>query len=258
MSGWSESKNHTLGLLISRGNVSGGTILRRIFTEVDRQLPIPVARSPNGVRPQGASPLQSTPATVVSKLNSPSHRKISRLPKLRTMSDTTLWERVHALKRKSKLGGMTELQYRHVFSYVRDNAPQRLLVWGLGFDSQLYAQLNSGGETLFLEGFMNDFNWAAKTQDKFRAAFAGLNVSLFNASALEATAGTWRRFVQQPFRAPDRLLPILSGRHRLQVHIQCAHVLEALNTGHIWAWLGAIPDARPHRNHTDGPAWPAS
>ena len=90
MSGWSANKNHTLGLLISRGNVSAGTILRRIFTEVDRQLPIPVARSPNGVRPQGAPPLRSNPATVrvVSKLNSPSHQKLSRLPKLRTMSDT--------------------------------------------------------------------------------------------------------------------------------------------------------------------------
>ena len=54
MSGWSESKNHTLGMLISRGNVSGGTIMRHIFTEVDRQLPIPVARSPNGVRPHRA------------------------------------------------------------------------------------------------------------------------------------------------------------------------------------------------------------
>ena len=32
MSGWSENKNHTLGLLISRGNVSAGTILRRIFS----------------------------------------------------------------------------------------------------------------------------------------------------------------------------------------------------------------------------------
>ena len=155
------------------------------------------------------------------------------------MSDTTLWERVHAIKRKSMLGGMTELQYRHVFSYVRDNAPQRLLVWGLGFDSQLYAQLNSGGETLFLEGFMNDFNWAAKRQDRSKTAFAGLNVSLFNASALEATAGTWRRFVQQPFRAPDRLLPILSGRPSSK-YIQKTvrpQAPEALNTGHLGvAW----------------------
>lgn len=37
--------------------------------------------------PQGAPPLRSNPATVVSKLNSPSHQKLSRLPKLRTVSN---------------------------------------------------------------------------------------------------------------------------------------------------------------------------
>ena len=41
-------------------------------------------------------------------------------------------------------------QYEDFYRRVMERSPSRLLVWGLGHDSALTAELNAGGETLFL------------------------------------------------------------------------------------------------------------
>ena len=111
-----------------------------------------------------------------------------------TSSDSALALRIHEIKRHSTTGGMQENEYFHVMRYVRDNAPQRLLVWGLGYDSVTYDALNTGGVTTFLEF---DVSWVGKAD----AATRRLNYFSYNDKELETTAGTANEFIAHPHRA---------------------------------------------------------
>jgi len=78
----------------------------------------------------------------------------------KNMSDDAIRQKIREIKQLSGKGGMMEKEYFAFMSYVRDRAPQKLLIWGIGYDSTLINALNEGGHTLFLE-FNAD--WVAKT-----------------------------------------------------------------------------------------------
>merc|ERR1719291_1018082 len=99
------------------------------------------------------------------------------------------------IKKHSKLGGMEEQEYFTFMSHVRDHAPQRLLVWGMGYDSVLIDRLNEGGTTLFLE---MDASWVAKTDAKH------LNYISYDTKPFKTTVARWREFLDQPHGAEIR------------------------------------------------------
>ena len=88
---------------------------------------------------------------------------------------------------------------RKFMKHVRDNAPQRLLVWGLGYDSRLLADLNRGGTTLFVEPHGQ---WIRKSGicEHFNC------VTYHPRTQLNTTVATIRRFVAAPHRANIREL----------------------------------------------------
>jgi len=60
-------------------------------------------------------------------------------------NDAELLLEVQKVKELSGWSGMMPEEYFYWMKYVRDHAPQRLLIWGLGFDSILIDKLNWGG-----------------------------------------------------------------------------------------------------------------
>eukprot|EP00929_Paragymnodinium_shiwhaense_P046247 TRINITY_DN23542_c0_g1_i1.p1 TRINITY_DN23542_c0_g1~~TRINITY_DN23542_c0_g1_i1.p1 ORF type:complete len:331 (-),score=20.53 TRINITY_DN23542_c0_g1_i1:175-1167(-) len=105
------------------------------------------------------------------------------------ISDEELRNAIADLKKQSRVGGMEVEEYFYWMSYVRDHAPQRLLVWGLGYDSVLTDKLNAGGTTAFLE--MNA-TWAATSSNR------DLNYRSYDASAFQTSAGAWKAFLKSP------------------------------------------------------------
>ena len=118
-------------------------------------------------------------------------------------SDQSLKARIAQIKAMSKTGGMEPDEYFHVMRYVRDNAPQRLLIWGLGYDSATYEQLNRGGTTDFLEF---DVSWVGKAD----AATQKLNYSGYDDRAFRTSVATVDAFIKQPHRAMN--IPLLAAR----------------------------------------------
>lgn len=112
------------------------------------------------------------------------------------ISDTELTNLVHKVKACAGDYGMTEEEYLHFMKYVRDHAPQKLLVWGLGADSLVLDLLNYGGETLFLEP---DFQWIKALQQTQPGR--ALHVVNFNETLLNTTVTTYQEFLVSPHRA---------------------------------------------------------
>ena len=108
------------------------------------------------------------------------------------MSDAELMHRIHEIKLKSKGGGQMAVEYFKFMTHVRDHAPQRLLVWGLGFDSTLVDELNAGGKTLFLEP---NVAWV-KTSNAANLTYAAYDIRKLNTSVR-----TTAEFVKHPHRA---------------------------------------------------------
>eukprot|EP00929_Paragymnodinium_shiwhaense_P033888 TRINITY_DN18524_c0_g2_i1.p1 TRINITY_DN18524_c0_g2~~TRINITY_DN18524_c0_g2_i1.p1 ORF type:complete len:286 (+),score=38.92 TRINITY_DN18524_c0_g2_i1:106-963(+) len=109
------------------------------------------------------------------------------------MGDDELKQQIEAIKKKSQGGGMQVEEYFYWMKYVRDHAPQRLLVWGLGFDSVLLSTLNAGGTTAFLEG---NADWVKKTDNK------DLNYKSYNPDTFRTTVPTWYDFLKHPHASP--------------------------------------------------------
>eukprot|EP00929_Paragymnodinium_shiwhaense_P085972 TRINITY_DN46444_c1_g1_i1.p1 TRINITY_DN46444_c1_g1~~TRINITY_DN46444_c1_g1_i1.p1 ORF type:complete len:332 (-),score=54.21 TRINITY_DN46444_c1_g1_i1:175-1170(-) len=110
------------------------------------------------------------------------------------IGDEELKRLIADTKKLSTNGGMEENEYFYWMKYVRDHAPQRLLIWGLGFDSVLIDRLNAGGTTAFLEP---NADWAAKSSNK------DLNYKSYNASlAFGTTVAAWRDFLRRPHLSP--------------------------------------------------------
>eukprot|EP00929_Paragymnodinium_shiwhaense_P033889 TRINITY_DN18524_c0_g3_i1.p1 TRINITY_DN18524_c0_g3~~TRINITY_DN18524_c0_g3_i1.p1 ORF type:complete len:286 (+),score=43.74 TRINITY_DN18524_c0_g3_i1:85-942(+) len=105
------------------------------------------------------------------------------------MGDEELKQQIDAIKKKSQGGGMQVDEYFYWMRYVRDHAPQRLLVWGLGFDSVLLNTLNAGGTTAFLEG---NADWVDKTDNK------NLNYRSYDPNTFRTTVPTWYDFLKRP------------------------------------------------------------
>ena len=114
-------------------------------------------------------------------------------------SDASLARHIQAVKDQSTTGGQEVEEYGKFMKHVRDNAPQRLLVWGLGYDSRLLADLNRGGTTLFVEPHGQ---WIRKSGicEHFNC------VTYHPRTQLNTTVATIRRFVAAPHRANIREL----------------------------------------------------
>lgn len=111
-------------------------------------------------------------------------------------TDAQLRARISQIKALSTTGGMEEEEYLHVMRYMRSNAPQRLLIWGLGYDSVTYEQLNTGGVTVFLEF---DISWVGKADAATRQLhFAGYDDKAFGTSVERV-----HEFIAQPHRADE-------------------------------------------------------
>jgi hypothetical protein len=110
----------------------------------------------------------------------------------KNISDDMLWQKITEIEPVSGAGGMMPDEYFAFMSYVRDRAPQNLLVWGIGYASTLIKALNEGGYTLFLE-----FNaeWVAKTPA------ATLNYISYNDKAFHTQVDHYDDFVLSPHRA---------------------------------------------------------
>jgi len=108
-------------------------------------------------------------------------------------TDAELMFEIHQIKQKSMGGGMTEEEYFYWMKYVRDHAPQNLLIWGLGYDSILIDKLNTGGVTAFLE--MNA-EWVEKTDNRV------LNYRTYKDTEFHTSVSTWRRFLHRPHGTP--------------------------------------------------------
>eukprot|EP00929_Paragymnodinium_shiwhaense_P037016 TRINITY_DN19796_c0_g1_i2.p2 TRINITY_DN19796_c0_g1~~TRINITY_DN19796_c0_g1_i2.p2 ORF type:complete len:136 (-),score=15.75 TRINITY_DN19796_c0_g1_i2:355-762(-) len=105
------------------------------------------------------------------------------------IDDEELRRLITDLKKLSRGGGMAENEYFYWMKYVRDHAPQRLLVWGLGYDSALIDRLNAGGLTAFLEP---DVSWVAKSSNSH------LTYKGYDEAAFGTTVASWRSFVREP------------------------------------------------------------
>merc|ERR1712107_566653 len=128
---------------------------------------------------------------------------------------------------------MEENEYFYWMSCVRDHAPQRLLIWGFGFDSLLIDRLNKGGVTAFLEP---DADWIAKSSNK------DLNYRAYDDAALGTRVQDWRKFLKNPhttdltklfnvdcwdtvlvdsprgwfYKAPGRAVPIYTAKQEVE------------------------------------------
>ena len=111
-------------------------------------------------------------------------------------TDEQLKARISQIKALSTTGGMEEQEYFHVMRYVRDNAPQRLLIWGLGYDSVTYQQLNTDGVTVYLEF---DTSWVGKAD----AATRELHYAGYDDKAFGTSVARVHEFIAQPHRADE-------------------------------------------------------
>ena len=107
------------------------------------------------------------------------------------LSDDALRQRIAQVRAQSQGGGMLPEQYEDFYRRVMERAPSRLLVWGLGHDSALTAELNAGGETLFVE---SSPVWART----IGAAHAHLRWATYEQEELGTSTATWSQFLQQP------------------------------------------------------------
>ena len=55
------------------------------------------------------------------------------------------------VKRRSGAGGMSEQEYRVIADAVVRRSPCNVLVFGTGYDSELWMKCNARGQTVFLE-----------------------------------------------------------------------------------------------------------
>ena len=179
------------------------TILLR-FSQVSRVIPsLSMAAVPANCLPTAATATEyggySTLPPSLTAVDTRRHDQTLHRTRRNTgkMSDTQLKAHIQELSKKSSPtgGNMLPGEYFRFMSYVRDRAPQRLLVWGLGFDSTLIAKLNSGGSTLFLEF---DVSWVGKSDA------ASLNYGGYDAGQFNTTAGNIDAFLASPHRA-DRI-----------------------------------------------------
>ena len=60
------------------------------------------------------------------------------------LNDEELRRRIAQVRSHSQGGGMLVEQYEHFYRQLQAQAPSRVLVWGLGHDSALTAELNAG------------------------------------------------------------------------------------------------------------------
>ncbi len=67
------------------------------------------------------------------------------------MNTDELSEMILEVKRRSGAGGMSVFEYSAVAKAILDEAPCRLLVFGAGYDSDLWIRCNIEGETVFVE-----------------------------------------------------------------------------------------------------------
>ena len=107
------------------------------------------------------------------------------------LSDDALRQRIAQVRAQSQGGGMLPDQYEDFYRRVMERSPSRLLVWGLGHDSALTAELNAGGETLFVE---SSPAWART----IGAAHAHLRWATYEQEELGTSTATWSHFLQQP------------------------------------------------------------
>ena len=83
-------------------------------------------------------------------------------------------------------------QYAEFYRRVQERAPSRLLVWGLGHDSALTAELqNTGGETLFVE---SSSVWART----IGTTHPHLRYATYEQGELGTSVSTWSSFLEQP------------------------------------------------------------
>lgn len=115
----------------------------------------------------------------------------------KNISDDMLRQKITEIKRLSGAGGMTPEEYFAFMSYVRDRAPQNLLIWGIGYDSTLTKALNEGGYTLFLE---HNADWVARTPA------AKLNYISYNDKSFHTTVDHFDDFITSPHRANIKAL----------------------------------------------------
>lgn len=118
------------------------------------------------------------------------------------VSDTELVSLVNIVKDCAGEYGMEKEEYLFFMQYVRDHAPQKLLVWGLGVDSIVLDLLNYGGETLFLEP---DQNWIEILQEA--APGQTLHVVNFDENTFNTTVASYQEFLASPHRA-DTIGPL--------------------------------------------------
>jgi len=111
-----------------------------------------------------------------------------------SLSDEDLRRCIEHVKECSGFGGMEEEQYFRLMTYVREHAPQRLLVWGVGFDSVLLAKLNRHGQTVFLEP---SEGWAQTV----RACTSDLQIVVFDQALLQTSVLAYPSFMSSPHRA---------------------------------------------------------
>ena len=121
-----------------------------------------------------------------------------------SMSDAVLADRIRVIKGHSRGGGQNVEEYTKFMRHVRAHAPQQLLVWGLGYDSTLIAELNDGGRTLFLEPKVD---WVSRSSAR-NLTYVGYDEK----RQLNTTVGTMQAFVRAPHRAS----------------------ISALDSGHCW------------------------
>jgi len=107
-----------------------------------------------------------------------------------TMAEEDLRKRIEEIKAKSQAGGMEKEEYFLFQNYVNTHPGQKLLVWGLGYDSVTINELNKGGETRFMEF---DTSWVDKTNDEALKALKWESVN-FDTS-IEKDGG---RFLESP------------------------------------------------------------
>ena len=110
---------------------------------------------------------------------------------LGALNDEELRRRIAQVRSHSQGGGMLVEQYEHFYRQLQARAPLRLLVRGLGHDSALTAELNAGGETLFVE---SSPVWARA----IGTAHPNLKYSTYDQDELGTSISTWQSFLRQP------------------------------------------------------------
>lgn len=110
---------------------------------------------------------------------------------LAALPDDELKRRIAQVLAQSQGGGMLPGQYAEFYRRVQERAPSRLLVWGLGHDSVLTAELNAGGETLFVE---SSSVWARI----IGTTHPHLHYMTYEQDELGTSVATWSSFLEQP------------------------------------------------------------